>query len=171
MHRGNQMLAVLEKESDRGKACVADALIDELVKELFYQSIAGPEVPAFSDGQALGNHGSRLKRLRAWLDRPTTRDEAQRIHRVRNKMAHRLEVDSFDHRDVRDLIDGMTTLSQATIEAHGQLTRVNMPRRADKFLWAVMWVVQSLWWHVDRSEQPDATGDPAMIRLPHPDES
>lgn len=174
MDRGNEMLKVLERESDRGKACVADALIDELVKELFTKRlIAGSETDGvLSDGQALGNHGLRLKLayLHGWIG-SQTRDEARRIHRIRNKMAHRLEVDSFDHHDVRDLVDGMTTLAQAIIEVKGQLKRVKMPRRADKFLWAAMWVVQSLWWHVDRAQQAAIAEDPEVIRLPHPDHS
>jgi hypothetical protein len=112
----------------------------------------------------------KLAYLNGWIG-SQTRDEAQRIHRVRNKMAHRLEVDSFDHHDVRDLIDGMTTLEQAVTEVKGQPTRMNLPRRGDKFLWAAMWVTQSLWWHIDRADQPIAADDPEIIRLPHPDKS
>jgi hypothetical protein len=34
MKRGNQMFEALRKETDRSKACVGDAMLDEVFKEL-----------------------------------------------------------------------------------------------------------------------------------------
>jgi hypothetical protein len=55
LNRGNLMLDAMKKETDRGKACVGDAMLDELFDELFRSRFI--EHPAVVE-EALGG-GSR----------------------------------------------------------------------------------------------------------------
>ena len=63
MDRGNEMFKALEKESDRGKACLADSLLGEPMKEPFAERLmkAKESTEILADGQALGNHVLRWK--------------------------------------------------------------------------------------------------------------
>lgn len=111
VERGNQLLESLKTETDRGRASVGDALLDEILKDLFRARLVGSESQVeelLRDGQILGTHGGRLKVAfhLGWI-RPDTHIECRTIHKIRNKMAHELDVDSFDHGAVRDLLDGL----------------------------------------------------------------
>ena len=135
------MFAALEVETDRGRACVGDAMLDELFKELFSKCLIDrpKEVrDVLSGGQPLSNHGTRLRLayLLGWIG-PETYEDCRTIHRIRNKMAHELDVESFDNDEVRNLVDGLKSLEHITITVSGETKRGTLERRSDKFLWAV----------------------------------
>jgi DNA-binding MltR family transcriptional regulator len=170
--RGNQLVDALKAETDRGRACVGDALLDELIKEMFSTRLAGTKAEikeVLGDGQLLGNHGGRLKLayLLGWIG-PETYSECRAVHKIRNRMAHNLDVDSFAHSGVRDLIDALKSPRDLTIGTKNGIKRVNLKRREDKFLIAVQMSVLRCWWFVDHGEHLDQAGDPPINRLPKP---
>lgn len=172
MDRANRMADALKAETDRGRACVGDALLDELFKEMFQKRLTGPKSEideVLGDGQLLGNHGARLKLawLLGWIG-PETYADCRAIHKVRNRMAHNLDVDSFDHTAVRDLIDGLKSPRHLTIDVKGETKRVNLKRRGDKLLVAVQMSVLRCWWFIDHANQIQAASDPPINRLPKP---
>jgi DNA-binding MltR family transcriptional regulator len=172
MERGNQLADALKAETDRGRACVGDALLDELLKELFRARLAGSKSEVddvLGEGQLLGNHGGRLKLayLLGWIG-PETYAECRAIHKIRNRMAHKLDVASFDHLAVRDLLDGLKSPRHLTIRNREGIKRVNLKRREDKFLVAVQMSVLRLWWFIDHAEKREPGDDPPINRLPEP---
>jgi hypothetical protein len=174
LNRANQLASALKAETDRGRACVGDALLDELFKELFRKRLAGKKREVdevLSDGQLPGTHGGRLKlaHLLGWIG-PETCAECRAIHKIRNRMAHSLDADSFDHSAVRDLVDGFKSPRQLTIRIAGETKRVNLKRREDRFLLAVQFCILRCWWFIDHSDHPDSAEDPPINRLPKPDE-
>src|SRR5437660_472066 len=107
---GNKMFAALETETDRGRACVGDAVLDEVLEDLFRKRLIDHPADVeeiLSGSQPLGNHGVRLKLafLLGWIG-PETYADCRTIHKIRNRMAHELTVDSFEHARVLDLLDG-----------------------------------------------------------------
>jgi DNA-binding MltR family transcriptional regulator len=174
MNRANQMAEALKAETHRGRACVGDALLDELFKEMFRKRLAGTKSEideVLGDGQLLGNHGGRLKLayLLGWIGSETY-GECRAIHKIRNRMAHNLDVDLFDHSAVRDLIDGLKSPRHLTIGTKHGIRRVNLKRREDKFLVAVQMSVLRCWWFIDHGTQLEAATDPSINRLPKPGE-
>lgn len=165
------MLDALKAETNRGQACVADALLDELMKELFTARFVDDqdsveEILAF--GRTLGSHGARLKvaYLLGWIGQDTYQD-CQRIHKIRNRMAHDLDVGSFDHDKVRDLCDGMRVLEDIRVLVDGEEKRLKLTVREDRFLTSVVMTVQRIWCSISDSKQASAGIDPPMVRLPN----
>ena len=73
------MADALKAETDRGKACVGDALLDEVVKDLFRIGFIDSRKDAeemLGEGQPLGSHGARLKLsyLLGWIGPETYAD-------------------------------------------------------------------------------------------------
>ena len=83
-------------------------------------------------------------------------------------MAHDLDVDTFDHPGVRNLVDSLLTPRALTVTVKGKVRKVNLARRADKFLVAVQTSVMRCWWFIDHSEQNECTPDPPIVALPPP---
>ena len=174
LDRANQLADALKAETDRGRACVGDALLDELFKELFRKRLAGKKREVdeiLVDGQLLGTHGGRLKLayLLGWIG-PETYAECRAIHKIRNRMAHSLDANSFDHSAVRDLVDGFRSARNLTIRIGGEAKRANLKRREDKFLVAVQLCILRCWWFIDHSDSAEPTEDPPINRLPKPGE-
>ena len=158
--RGNKVLAALETETDRGRACVGDAIIDDFLKELFSRRLLDGEnvfSELFEVNQPLGAHGARIKLayILGWIG-PKTYHDSQSIHKIRNRMAHNLDIDSFDHEVLRGLVDGFEFLADMN---------VRLGLRRDKFLWAVNCAIIQLWRLLDESKRPAVGTDSAMVRL------
>lgn len=167
IERGNQVLEALKTETDRGRACVGDALLDEVLKDLFRKRLAGPESKVeevLGDRQLLGSHGGRLTlaSLLGWLG-PETHADCRTIHKIRNRMAHELDVDSFDHSAVRDLIDQLESPRDITVQVKGAIRRAILNRQ-DKFLFAVQMSALRLWRYIDIAEPLPAAADPPIER-------
>jgi DNA-binding MltR family transcriptional regulator len=163
MARGNRMLAALEKETDRGKACVGDAILDELFKELFVARFIDDEKSVsslLSDGRALGSHAARLKLayLLGWIG-PATFKDCEIIHRVRNKMAHDAEVDDFEHAQVRDLLANLEAPKHVRVHVDGALARANLERGQDKLLFSILNVSLHMWWLLEDAQHADPAKD------------
>jgi DNA-binding MltR family transcriptional regulator len=169
------MFDALRAETDRGKACVGDALLDEVVKELFLKRLLKEKKELdemLGQSEPLGNHGARLKLayLLGWIG-PETYADSRDIRRIRNAMAHQLDVDSFDHPKVRDLVDGLRLAKDVRLTVAGQTKRVNLNLRTDKFLYTVAMTVMRYWWLIDLRRRSRGAKDPAIMRLPKPPES
>jgi DNA-binding MltR family transcriptional regulator len=170
MHRGNKMLDALKKETDRGKACVGDAMLDELFEELFSARFVDDEKvveQALGGGQPLGSHGVRLKvaYLLGWIG-PDTYDACRTIHKVRNTMAHSIEIDTFEDVAVRDFIDAAKPPQSLLINTKDGLQRVNLTSRADKFLITVMSAMMQLWQLIDESSHATPAKDLKLLPTP-----
>ena len=175
MDRANQLADALKTETDRGRACVGDALLDELFKELFRKRLVGSKAEVkdvLGVGQLLGDHGGRLKlaNLLGWIG-PETYSECRTIHKIRNRMAHSLDADSFNHSAVRDLVDGLKSPRHLTIHTGGESKRVNLKRREDRFLIAVQMCILRCWWFIDHGDKLEPAADPPIDRLPKPGEN
>src|SRR4051794_22563748 len=84
------MLAFI-KETERGKACVGDAILDDEVKQLCCVHLVADSEETSSlmrNGEPLGSHGQRLKLAYClgWLG-IATYQTCRDIHRIRNRMA------------------------------------------------------------------------------------
>jgi DNA-binding MltR family transcriptional regulator len=172
MKRGNQMFDALKKETDRGKACVGDAMLDELFKELFAARFVDDLKTvneALGDGQPLGNHGVRLKvaYLLGWIG-PDTYRNCKIIHKVRNKMAHVMDIDSFDHASIADLLDKMPAQKSLIITGKKGLQRINLRRREDRFIVAIISAMLQIWQFISDSEHAECGEDLVLIPMPHP---
>jgi len=157
IERGNQIFDALKQETNRGQACVGDAFLDELVEELFRKRLiddSGLVDELLSFNGPLGSHGHRLRVAYAlgWIG-PKTYQECRRIHKVRNAMAHDLDVDSFDHRTVSGIIDGFTSQED--------LKPARLPSRKDKFLTAVAFTLLRIW-----KLQDDSSHAPEGVDMP-----
>lgn len=132
-----RLIDKLDQESPRGIACIQDAVIDEVTKELFRAKLVtgkeSNELLSHSSGP-LGSHGSRLKLAYClgWINQEVYK-VAEQIHRIRNRMAHQLEVDNFDHELVRDLVENLNDYA-----------RVDNPSRKVLFLHAAGFVLSSI---------------------------
>jgi DNA-binding MltR family transcriptional regulator len=161
--RANKMLTALRAETDRGSACVGDALLDELLDQVFRQRFVNEEKlveELLSFNQPLGSHGARSKVAYAlgWIG-PKTYGDIKGIRRVRNSMAHDLDVDSFDHQEVKDIVDGFRSLAE--------LKRTRLAHRRDKFLLAVNWCIMQLWALLDdANHSPEGTDRPILTNTP-----
>jgi hypothetical protein len=72
MLRGNQMFNAMTRETDRGKACVGDAMLDELFKELFERRFVDDQKrigEMLGGGQPLASYNVRLAGLSHRMDR------------------------------------------------------------------------------------------------------
>jgi len=170
MDRGNQMFDALHKETDRGKACVGDAMLDELFKELVAARFIDDKKlvrEMTGEGQPLGSHGARLKvaHLLGWIG-PQTYHDCRTIHRVRNKMAHSLDVADFTHVQIRDLIDNLEAPKHVHISENDVSKRLNLKRHQDKFLFAVISVVLQMWRFIEESERPSQAIDTFPVPQP-----
>jgi DNA-binding MltR family transcriptional regulator len=165
------MFEALRAETDRGKACVGDALLDELVKELFVKRLLNEKEAGEILGptQPLGSHGTRLKLayLLGWMGAETYAD-CRDIRKVRNAMAHTLDIDSFDHPKVSGLVDHLRVSQDVKITVGRETKQVNLKRREDRFLYAVAMSVMRCWWLIDHATKSRRGGDPAILRLPKP---
>lgn len=172
------MYRALNAETDRGKACVADAVLDELLKEMIRRRlIDDPEIKdVFNYGRPLGSHGTRLKiaYLLGWIG-PEAYDDFKTIHSIRNKMAHSLDVDSFDHKEVRDLVDRLKgprqTIITITKQGHDP-AKVRIAKRSDVVTLASSMLMLRLWGAMDRAkrqrkgkDEPIFAGPRAMATL------
>jgi DNA-binding MltR family transcriptional regulator len=172
MERGNQLFSSLKQETDRGRACVGDAIIDEVFKELFRKRLIDDPTEfkeQFSEGRPLGNHGARLRLafLMGWIG-PDTYADCKIIHRVRNKMAHSLDIDRFDHPDVRDVIDNLRSIKDIKILSGETLRILNLSRRQDKITFAVSCILLRCWQLIDESVHADSGVDGSIEPLPAP---
>jgi DNA-binding MltR family transcriptional regulator len=160
--RANKVIAALEAETDRGRACVGDAFIDELLKELFRRRLIDrPKLveELLGVGRALGSFSDRLKLAYAlgWIGEETLRD-CETIHKIRNAMAHNLDVDSFDRPEVRGKLDALHALSHV---------KARLARRRDKFALAVQFAALRIWVVLDKSKNsPVVTDAPIMAIRP-----
>jgi DNA-binding MltR family transcriptional regulator len=157
--RANKMSAALKAETDRGRACVGDAFVDELLKELFRRRLI--DRPKFVDellmvNRALGSFSDRLKLAYAlgWIGEETRKD-CDTIHNIRNAMAHGLDVDSFDHHEVKGKLDAL----------HGPShVKGRLVHRRDKFLVAVHFAVLRIWEVLDKSKNSPVATDAPIIQ-------
>jgi DNA-binding MltR family transcriptional regulator len=145
--RGNQMLEAMKKETDRGKACVGDAMLDELFKELFEKRLVDDQQrinEMIGSGQPLANYGVRLKLayLLGWIG-PQTYATCHAIHKMRNAIAHSMDVDSFSHPQVNAWFEKMSAPTQMLTHQDGRPVRVNIARLEDRFLVALTTIVYS----------------------------
>ena len=158
--RANKMTCALQAETDRGRACIGDALIDEVLKQLFLGRFISDRAAEelLSLNQPLGNHGARLKLayVLGWIG-PKTFRECNNVHKVRNAMAHDLDVDSFDHQKVKPLIDKFVSLPD--------LLPARLALRRDKFLVAVQFCIMQIWAALDKSTQSPIGMDRTLVRL------
>ena len=159
MERGNKMFAALEAETDRGKACVGDAMLDELVKNIFVHRLVDSRAAEeqFSFGRSLGSHGIRLKiaHMLGWIG-PETYHDCDKIHNIRNRMAHNLEVDSFEHEQVRDLVKALKGPKSVVIlitKTGHDPQRVNLKRSGDVVTLAVSTAMLRICDSLDRSKR------------------
>jgi len=154
------MVAALRAETDRGKACVADAMIDEIIKEMFSRRLIKAEREVrdiVSFGRPLGSHGARLKiaYLLGWIG-PDSYHDCDKIHSIRNRMAHDLDVDTFEHVKVRDLIKALKAPKHvdAFVTRSGNDTRrLNLKRPADQVLLTIMTCIMRCWDSLDRAKR------------------
>jgi DNA-binding MltR family transcriptional regulator len=172
MKRGNQMFDALKKETDRGKACVGDAMLDELFKELFAARFVDDVQTineTLGDGQPLGNHGVRLKvaYLLGWVG-PDTYQNCKIIHKVRNKMAHLIDIDSFDHPTIATMLDKMPAQKSLLITGKKGLQRINLKRREDRFNVAIVSAMLQIWQFIADSEHAKSPKDLVLLPMPHP---
>jgi DNA-binding MltR family transcriptional regulator len=174
LERANQMADALKAETDRGRACVGDAMLDEVFLDLFRKGFIKEEnevAGMLGQGQPLGNYGARLKlaHLLGWIG-PEAYADCQLIHRIRNRMAHELDVDTFDHPRVRDLLDNLESPRHVTIHIKGKPHRLNLKRRQDKFIMAVQLSLLRCWWFIDHRQPVKLGVDPLILRMPKPAE-
>ncbi len=172
MNRANQMLQALKTETDRGKACIGDAMLDELFKDLFKSRFVDDQrvvEEALGGGQPLGNHSVRVKvaYLLGWIG-PDTYHACRTIHRVRNAMAHSIEVDSFDDAAVRDLIDSTSAPKTVFITGKDGFQKINLKRREDKFTITVVSAMMQAWQLIDESAHATPAADLVLIPMPKP---
>jgi DNA-binding MltR family transcriptional regulator len=172
MKRGNQMFDALKKETDRGKACVGDAMLDELLKELFAARFVNDLKivnEALGDGQPLGNHGVRLKvaYLLGWIG-PDTYQNCKIIHKVRNKMAHLMDIDSFDHPTIAALLDKMPAQKSLLLTGKKGLQQVNIKRREDRFTIAIVSAMLQIWQFIADSKHAESPKDLILLPMPRP---
>lgn len=172
MNRSNKMLQALRSEADRGKACVGDAMLDELLKDLFKARFVDDQKvseEALGGGQPLGSHGVRVKvaYLLGWIG-PDMYHACRTIHRVRNTMAHSIEVDSFDDPAVRDLIDSTSAHKSVFITGEDGPQKINLTRREDRFTITVISAMMQVWQLIDESTHATPAEDLVLLPLPKP---
>jgi DNA-binding MltR family transcriptional regulator len=159
LQRGNKVIAALQAETDRGKACVGDAMLDELIKEMFLKRLILEKDDVqgmLSWGRPLGSHGARLKMayLLGWIG-PDTYHDCDKIHAIRNRMAHSIEVDSLEHPKVRDLLSGLRAPHNIsiTVKTKDGTKRANLFKPQDRLLMALMTAQMRCWASMDRAKR------------------
>jgi DNA-binding MltR family transcriptional regulator len=168
MNRANQMLEALKGNTDRGKACVGDAMLDEMFKELFRARFIDDQKAveeALGGGQPLGNHGVRVKvaYLLSWIG-PDTYHACRTIHRVRNAMAQSIEVNSFDDDTVRD----HRQHKRSKVGLHhwqGGLQKINLKRRGDKFTITLVSAMLQVYQLIGESEHATPAEDLVLVPM------
>ena len=158
--RANVMIRALKAETDRGSACVGDAFIDELLKELFRRRLIdrpkeGEEHPGLNRTLGSFAHRLQLAHLLGWTGEETYCD-GMTIHKIRNEMAHNLDVDSFDHAEVKRRIDALRGPSQV---------KFRLVDRRDKFFLAVQFAVLRIWELLEQSENATVAADAPISPL------
>jgi DNA-binding MltR family transcriptional regulator len=167
VERGNKMLQALKKETPRGQACVADAFLDEILRTVFENKLIKSKQTKelLSYMQPLGSHGSRLKTAYAlgWVG-PLTYKYVDLIHKIRNRMAHELDVEEFDHPQVRDLVNNIDIKELLP----PSMSKARFPILGDIFMIAAQYSLMQLWVIVDDSTQLHFGLDRPLIHLDTP---
>lgn len=148
-----QISLALKKETDRGKACVADAVIDALLEELFSKGL----LPLNGKSNSRLNHAARLslaKRL-GWIGEKTYQ-ACKDVNDIRNKMAHRINPDSFDHGDVASLVDGLPLSKPLDKFARN---------RGDRFTYCFLFILSNLWMALERCSNPKPGFDTDLFAM------
>jgi len=149
-----KLAAALQKETDRGKACVADAVIDALLEELFATGL----LASAGKTESGLNYATRLRlagRL-GWIGEETQKACAA-VHKVRNTMAHELESDSFDQPQVAALVDALPL--------HASLEGVCQKKRGERFIFCVLFILNNLWKAVEKRSRPQIAADAALLHM------
>ena len=105
----------IDKSEPRVVAIVTAAYIENYLTGLLKEKMPGLTsalaTRLFRPGEgAIGSLARKIDMARALsVLTPREADEAVRIARIRNRFAHNLDVDNFDHEEVAPLIDALTS--------------------------------------------------------------
>lgn len=81
-------------------------------------------------------------------------------------MAHEIDVDSFDHEAVRDLVDNLKSSRKVPGTVRGENTHVNLKRRQDRFLAAAMFSMLRCWKLLEVSRHSKEPPEPPIQNHP-----
>lgn len=146
--------------SDRVTAIVSAAYIETHLTDLIRERMNGltPEISnrMFGDFGYLNEFARKLDLAFALQILPAMLfEDARLIGRIRNKFAHRLEVDSFEHEKVRDIVDKLKTGSHGVTQIiDGVESRIDADwARHKRFTTAALGVASSIM-HMHIKETP-----------------
>jgi hypothetical protein len=86
-------------------------------------------------------------------------------------MAHVMDIDSFDHDAVAGLLDTMPGQKSLLVTGEKGFQRVNLRRREDQFLVAIVSAMLQIWQFIAESKHAESPKDMVLIPRPHPDVS
>jgi DNA-binding MltR family transcriptional regulator len=154
----NAFLQELLRESDRGRALVGCAFLDDMVEKLCRAKMV-------TDAKAVDNlleypgpltsfaARTDLAYALGWIGAQMYQD-LRRIHKIRNAFAHSSCARGFDDADVRSLCEGLEVVKSES--------RFNVSRTGDKFILAVVFLILQLADLVGRAVRPVSPGDPPI---------